>query len=61
VERDVVQCGYCQSGQIMSAVALLKTKPRPTDANIEESMGGNLCRCAPMCAFARRSETRPNS
>ncbi len=46
VERDVVQCGYCQSGQIMSAVALLKTKPRPTDANIEESMGGNLCRCA---------------
>jgi isoquinoline 1-oxidoreductase alpha subunit len=45
VERDVVQCGYCQSGQIMTAVALLKDKPRPTDANIEESMGGNLCRC----------------
>jgi len=46
VEKDVVQCGYCQSGQIMSAVALLKETPKPTDANIEESMGGNLCRCA---------------
>jgi len=42
---DVVQCGYCQSGQIMSAVALLKSVPRPTVNNIEESMGGNLCRC----------------
>jgi isoquinoline 1-oxidoreductase alpha subunit len=46
VEKDVVQCGYCQSGQIMSAVALLKAITKPTDANIEESMGGNLCRCA---------------
>jgi isoquinoline 1-oxidoreductase alpha subunit len=46
VERDVVQCGYCQSGQIMSACALLKANAKPTDANIEESMGGNLCRCA---------------
>lgn len=46
VNKDVVQCGYCQSGQIMSAVALLKSTPHPTDANIEESMGGNLCRCA---------------
>ena len=46
VEKDVVQCGYCQSGQIMSAVALLKASPNPTDTNIEESMGGNLCRCA---------------
>ena len=45
VEKDVVQCGYCQSGQIMCAVALLKTTARPTDANIEESMGGNICRC----------------
>jgi isoquinoline 1-oxidoreductase alpha subunit len=45
MEQDVVQCGYCQSGQIMTAVALLKDKPRPTDANIEQSMGGNLCRC----------------
>ncbi len=45
VEKDVVQCGYCQSGQIMSAVALLKSTPKPTDTNIEASMGGNLCRC----------------
>ena len=41
-----VQCGYCQSGQIMSAVALLKANTKPTETNIEESMGGNLCRCA---------------
>ena len=46
MEQDVVQCGYCQSGQIMCAVALLKHTPRPTDTNIEESMGGNICRCA---------------
>ena len=46
IDKDVVQCGYCQSGQIMSAVALLKAIPRPSDANVEESMGGNLCRCA---------------
>jgi isoquinoline 1-oxidoreductase alpha subunit len=45
VAEDVVQCGYCQSGQIMSAVALLKATPKPSEANIEESMGGNLCRC----------------
>ena len=41
----VPQCGYCQSGQIMSAVALLKAIPKPIDSDIEESMGGNLCRC----------------
>ena len=46
VEKDVVQCGYCQSGQIMTAVALLKETPHPTDAEIEQSMGGNICRCA---------------
>jgi isoquinoline 1-oxidoreductase alpha subunit len=45
VERDVVQCGYCQSGQVMAAVALLKAKPKPTSVDIEQSMGGNLCRC----------------
>jgi isoquinoline 1-oxidoreductase alpha subunit len=45
VSQDVVQCGYCQSGQIMSAVALLKSNRKPTDRNIEESMGGNICRC----------------
>lgn len=46
VETDVVQCGYCQSGQIMAAVALLKLRPQPTDKHIDESMGGNVCRCA---------------
>ncbi|MFL6334366.1 MAG: (2Fe-2S)-binding protein [Pyrinomonadaceae bacterium] len=46
VEKDVVQCGYCQSGQIMSAVALLKQTPKPSDTNIDESLGGNICRCA---------------
>ena len=45
VSTDVVQCGYCQSGQIMTAVALLKTVPKPTDAQIEQSMSGNICRC----------------
>jgi isoquinoline 1-oxidoreductase alpha subunit len=45
VDEDVVQCGYCQSGQIMSAVALLKSIRKPTDKDIEESMGANLCRC----------------
>jgi isoquinoline 1-oxidoreductase subunit alpha len=45
IELDVPQCGYCQSGQIMSATALLKEKPRPTDADIDAAMSGNICRC----------------
>jgi isoquinoline 1-oxidoreductase alpha subunit len=45
VDEDVVQCGYCQSGQIMAAVALLKSTRKPTDKDIEEAMGANLCRC----------------
>lgn len=43
--HDVAQCGYCQSGQIMSAVALLKSNPKPTDQDIEAAMSGNICRC----------------
>jgi len=42
---DVPQCGYCQAGQIMSAAALLSAKPLPTDAEIDEAMNGNICRC----------------
>ena len=45
-ELDVPQCGYCQAGQIMTAAALLKATPHPTDAQIDEAMAGNLCRCA---------------
>ena len=45
LEHDVAQCGYCQTGQIMSAAALLKTNPNPTDAQIEAGMSGNICRC----------------
>jgi isoquinoline 1-oxidoreductase subunit alpha len=45
VELGVPQCGYCQAGQIMSAAGLLAKKPRPTDAEIDQSMAGNLCRC----------------
>lgn len=45
MEIDVAQCGYCQAGQIMAAAALLKRHPKPTDAQIDEAMDGNLCRC----------------
>jgi isoquinoline 1-oxidoreductase alpha subunit len=45
IEHDVAQCGYCQTGQIMTAAALLKTKPHPTESEIEAAMSGNICRC----------------
>jgi isoquinoline 1-oxidoreductase alpha subunit len=53
VDLDVVQCGYCQSGQIMSATALLEKKPKPSDTDIDHAMAGNICRCATTSAFAR--------
>ena len=45
LDREVVQCGYCQSGQIMSASALLASNPQPTDRDIDDAMSGNICRC----------------
>jgi len=46
IDEDVAQCGYCQAGQIMSAAALLRTNPSPSDSDIDRAMAGNLCRCA---------------
>jgi isoquinoline 1-oxidoreductase alpha subunit len=46
IDLDVVQCGYCQSGQVMSAAALLSGNPTPSDQDIDSAMGGNICRCA---------------
>jgi isoquinoline 1-oxidoreductase subunit alpha len=45
IEHNVPQCGYCQSGQMMSAAALIAREPRPTDAQVDDAMRGNLCRC----------------
>jgi isoquinoline 1-oxidoreductase alpha subunit len=66
IEHQVAQCGYCQSGQIMSAAALLQQNPAPTDADIDAAMSGNLCRCgayprirAAIHAAARRLQGAP--
>lgn len=61
-ELDVAQCGYCQAGQIMSATALLKARPKPTDADIDAAMSGNICRCATynrIRAAIRRASGQP--
>jgi isoquinoline 1-oxidoreductase subunit alpha len=57
VALDVPQCGYCQAGQLMAAAALLKAKPKPTDADIDEAMSGNLCRCATYRRIRRAIKT----
>jgi isoquinoline 1-oxidoreductase subunit alpha len=65
LELDVPQCGYCQSGQIMSAAALLAQKPTPTDRDIDEAMSGNLCRCGTYqrirAAIHRAAEMPPDN
>lgn len=61
LEHDVAQCGYCQAGQIMSAAALLKRKPNPTDDEIEDAMNGNICRCATYLRIKAAIKTASNA
>ena len=61
LEHDVPQCGYCQAGQIMSAAALLKSNPRPTDADIEGAMNGNICRCGTYTRIKAAIKSAANS
>lgn len=61
LEHDVAQCGYCQAGQIMTATALLKSKPAPTDQEIEDAMNGNICRCATYLRIKAAIKTATNS
>lgn len=61
LEHDVAQCGYCQPGQIMQATALLKTNPNPTDAEIEEAMSGNICRCGTYTRIKKAIHSAANS
>jgi len=61
LEHDVPQCGYCQAGQIMSASALLKRNPKPTDADIENAMNGNICRCGTYTRIKAAIKTASNS
>jgi isoquinoline 1-oxidoreductase alpha subunit len=60
LEHDVAQCGYCQAGQIMSASALLKKTPKPTDEQIESAMNGNICRCATYTRIKAAIKTASN-
>jgi isoquinoline 1-oxidoreductase alpha subunit len=60
LEVDVAQCGYCQTGQIMSAAALLKTNPNPTDAQIDAAMSGNICRCGTYLRIREAIKTAAN-
>lgn len=61
LEEDVAQCGYCQPGQIMTAAALLKKNPHPTDPEIEEAMTGNLCRCGTYTRIKKAIKTAANT
>lgn len=61
LEHDVAQCGYCQSGQIMTAAALLKSNPNPDDEEIETAMNGNICRCATYLRIKAAIKTAANS
>ena len=61
IEHDVPQCGYCQSGQIMTAAALLKKNPHPTELEIEEAMNGNICRCGTYTRIKKAIKTAAHS
>ncbi|MGL1888448.1 MAG: (2Fe-2S)-binding protein [Reichenbachiella sp.] len=61
LEHDVAQCGYCQSGQIMSAAALLESNPNPTDEAITASMNGNICRCGTYTRIKKAIQTASHS
>jgi aerobic-type carbon monoxide dehydrogenase small subunit (CoxS/CutS family) len=61
LEHDVAQCGYCQTGQIMNAVGLLKSNPNPNDEEIENAMNGNICRCATYIRIKAAIKTAANS
>jgi len=61
LDHDVAQCGYCQPGQIMQATALLKTNPNPSDAEIEEAMSGNICRCGTYTRIKKAIHSAANS
>ena len=61
LDHDVPQCGYCQSGQIMTATALLKSNPNPSDQDIEAAMNGNICRCGTYTRIKAAIKTAANS